>query len=150
MGRVTADAKVASDVERFGWHCLHVAPSEGEEGAHFTYTIGLSKTLGHPDLAIFGLKRETAHAILSDCVQDIRSGTTFPIDTPVSNVVQGDWLMQFRRVREECLAEWFGTAKRYYNRHPFQVLIMFWQNKDRQFPWESSDPSVQEEAMHVV
>jgi hypothetical protein len=36
-----ADEKVANDIRDYGWHCLHVAPREGEEGASFSYTIGL-------------------------------------------------------------------------------------------------------------
>ena len=150
MSRASADAKLISDIERYGWHCLHVAPRVGQEGTPFTYTIGLTKTLNHPELAIFGLGRDTSHAILSDCVKDIRAGTTYPVDTPVADVVSGDWLVLFKRVRNDCLHEYFGTARRYYDEAPFQVLIMFWQSKSRHFPWESEDQSVQREAMDVV
>ncbi len=150
MSRAVAEAKLASDIERYGWHCLHVAPGVGEEGAHFTYTIGLAKTLGHPELAIFGMGRDAAHAILSSCVTDIRAGTKYPRDTPVAGVVQGDWLVQFKRVRADCINQWFGTAARYYDGAPFEVLIMFWQSKGRLFPWESEESSIQREALDVV
>ncbi len=150
MSREAANARLIGHIREFGWQCLRVSPREGDEGTPFTYTIGLTETLQHPELAIFGLSRDTSHAILSDCVNAIRNGTEYPIDTPVAGVVSGDWLVQFREVRPEKLDDYFGTAARYYGKKKFRVLIMFWQNKSRKFPWETDVESIQKEAMNVV
>jgi hypothetical protein len=150
MSYASAMAKVASDIERFGWHCLSVAPRLGEEGTPFSYTIGLSETLQHPEIAIFGLGSETAHAIFYDCVETIRSGTIFPLNEAVSDVVGGGYLVQFRRVRADCLPEYFGTAARHYGKTKLEVVVMFWPDKDRLFPWESSGANIQREALDLV
>ena len=122
-------AKVHADIERFGWHCLHVYPRQGEVGVGFTYTIGLAGTFNKPEIAIFGLDRKTSHAILNDCVESIRRGDTFPMDAPVSEVVAGDIKVQFKRVRQDRLDKCFGTAIRYYGKHKFDAMVLFWPNR---------------------
>lgn len=47
-----ADRKLAEDVRKYGWHCLHVSPRLGEPGPQFTYTIGLFASYQHPELMI--------------------------------------------------------------------------------------------------
>jgi GNAT superfamily N-acetyltransferase len=59
-----ARQKGCGHIEEYGWHCLHIAPRTGGQGAHFTYTIGLVASYQHPELMIFGLGREKAHGIL--------------------------------------------------------------------------------------
>jgi len=149
MSAESAMAKVRNDVERYGWHCLHVYPREGEDGVGFTYTIGLEKTLGHPEIAIFGLDRETSHKILADCVDEIRSGTQRPLDEPVVGVVGGDVPVMFRAVRDDRLGDCFGTAIRFYANQTFRAVVMFWPTKSGKWPWEIED-SLQSEGAHVV
>ena len=150
MADAAAMAKVRADIGRFGWHCLHVYPQQCEMGVGFTYTIGLAETFHKPEIAIFGLDRKTSHAILNDCVELIRRGDTFPMDTLVSEVVAGDVKVQFKRVREDKLDACFGTAIRYYGKRRFDALVLFWPSKAGAFPWESSAESLQAEALTIV
>lgn len=142
-------AKVGGDVERFGWHCLHVYPRVGQEGIGFTYTIGLTATLAHPEIAIFGLDRDRSHRILADCVRDIRNGTRYPLDQPIKDVVGGNVPVIFRTVKPEHLADCFGTAIRYYGRTPFTATVMFWPTREGRWPWEVAG-SIQKEGLDVV
>ena len=150
MGTAEVMAKVASDVERFGWHCMSVAPRQGETGNSWSYTVGLYEKLNHPEIAIFGLSSKTAHGILSDCVEAIRAGRRYPLNTPVSGVVKGDILVEFRLVKSEHLREKFGAATRYYGEKPLQVSVMFWPTKEGKFPWQTSTLTGQEKAVDVV
>ena len=143
-------SKVGGDIDQFGWHCLYVYPREGEEGIGFTYTIGLGVTFGQPEIAIFGLSRQASHAILTDCVESIRDGKSFPLDVPIGGVVSGEYLVQFKRVRSDKLHEYFGTATRFYRAKPVSVTVMFWQNKRHLFPWETDEVSVQAEGVAIV
>ncbi len=118
-------SKISSDVEHFGWHCLHVYPRTGEEGIGFTYTIGVDATFGRPEIAIFGLSREISHAILSDCVTSIRNGGPFPLEVPIADVVNGDYMVQFKRVLPDKLRDCFGTAIRFYRDKPFSATVLF-------------------------
>jgi hypothetical protein len=139
-----------ADIAEYGWHCLHVLPREGEDHTPFTYSIPVTETLRHPEIAIFGLSRETAHAILADCANDIRAGTRYVTDKPLAGVLGGDVRVIFKCVRKDRMREYFGTATRHYKGTDFEVWVMFWPSKDGRFPWEGFDTPLQAEALDVV
>jgi hypothetical protein len=145
-----ADKKVADDIQQYGWHCLSVAPRVGEEGASFTYTIGLAASFKHPELMIFGLADDKSHTILCECVNMIKGGTCFPTNEPVSDVVAGDIKVIFKPIRKDRFGEYLGTAIRYYGHRNFDAYVLFWPDKENHFVWESSNLSLQEEALNVV
>jgi hypothetical protein len=145
-----ANDKVANDIRDYGWHCLHVAPRAGEEGASFSYTIGLVSSYDHPELMIFGLGREKSHQILCECVEMIKSGKQFPINERVSDVLAGDFDVMFKPIRKDCFGEYLGTAARHYGHKDFGAYVLFWPDKENQFVWQSSELPSQSEALHVV
>jgi hypothetical protein len=145
-----AGRKVADDVKKYGWHCLHVSPRLGEVGASFTYTIGLVASCAHPEVMIFGLERQKSHAILSECVDMIKSGTRFPVDQPVPDVLARNFHVVFKPIRKDCFAEYLGTAIRYYGHRNFEAYVLFWPDKDSHFVWESESLSLQAEALNIV
>jgi hypothetical protein len=149
MEHIDPLAKCRADVQKYGWHCLHVYPSIGEEGVGFSYTIGLNETLSHPDIAIFGLDRSKSHQILGDCVETIRSGGSLPLNVPVPGVLANGIEVTFRPVNPERLDRCFGTALRYYAKKPVEVIVLFWPNKNGQFPWQASS-ALQEEGLRVI
>jgi hypothetical protein len=145
-----ADEKVASDIREYGWHCLHVAPRAGEEGASFSYTIGLVPSYHHPELVIFGLGRDRSHRVLCECVDMIKSGTQFPVNERVAEVLARDFDVMFKPIRNECFGEYLGTAVRHYGHKEFGAYVLFWPDKENRFVWESSELPSQSEALHVV
>lgn len=151
--QVMADplVKVKADIEQFGWHCLHVYPRVGEDGIGFTYTIGLFASYGHPEIIIFGLSKETSHAILNDCAEAIKGGARYAVGEPISNVVGGNVRVYFRPVLANQFSI-FGTASRYYGAVPFTAVVLFWPDKQGLFPWEPSSQcaSSQAEGLSVV
>jgi hypothetical protein len=145
-----ADKKVADDIQQYGWHCLSIAPRVGEENASFTYTIGLAVSYNHPELMIFGLDRDKSHGVLSKCVAMIKKGARFPINEPVPDVLARDFNVVFKAIRKDCFAEYLGTAVRHYGHQDFDAYVLFWPDKESHFAWESSNLSVQAEALNVV
>jgi hypothetical protein len=135
------DAKVLSDIERFGFHAKHVRPWHHPEHAaqnaqlapHPIYDIGLSYTAGlshtwrHPELAIVtDMDAERAHDILWAAVALIRDeGARFAAgDT-------SDRVLEFAAVafgpvssnrRKELLtfADWVARRKRF---DALQILL---------------------------
>ncbi|GAA5444855.1 hypothetical protein Misp06_03047 [Microbulbifer sp. NBRC 101763] len=65
--------EIQGNIKEYGWHFLFVFDPNGEY-QDFSYTIGLEESFGHPEIMIFGLKKDSAHAILADIVEDIKSG----------------------------------------------------------------------------
>jgi len=142
--------KMRSDVQHFGWHCLSVHPRDGEAGAQFTYTIGLSETFAHPEIMIFGLDGKVAHGILSDCVEMIRKGAAFQPEVEYAGVIGGDYKVMFKVVRKDFLPEYFGAAVRFYGNRDFDGLVLFWPDKRGRFPWQEAVSSAQREALDIV
>ena len=150
MSKEKVIAKMRSDVERFGWHCLSVHPGEGKVGTHVTYTIGLTETFDHPEIMIFGLSNKISHGILSDCVQMIREGTVFQPNVEYPEVISGEYKVVFKEVRPEYLPEYFGAAVRFYKDKHFSGFVMFWPDKEHKFPWQETNLTAQREALDVV
>ena len=149
MTNETPDAKVRADIKKHGWHCLNVWPMVGEDRTAFSYTIGLAESYGHPEIAVFGLG-DKAHGILRDCANLVSTGTRFVEDQPNNDVLSGDYKVIFKSVRKDRFNEYFGTALRYYGSQPFDAFVLFWPNKQHEFPWEAPEPGMQAEALHVV
>ena len=150
MNRSAILAKVRADIARCGWHCMSVLPSAGEEEAGFAYTIGLAQTLQHPEIAIFGLPPETAHTILAGLVESIRGGTRHPPDVPLAGIIANGFRVQFRMARPDRARSYFGVAAWHYREKDFEVVIMFWPDRQGLFPWESSKLTSQAEALDLV
>ena len=146
----SANEKVALDIQKFGWQCLHVAPRIGEDGAFFTYSIGLTESYKHPEILIFGLEKEKAHGILTECVDMIKSGMRFPIDEPVADVLAREFCVVFKPIRKDCFDQYLGTAVRYYGHQNFDAYVLFWPDKENCFVWDSSRLSSQSEALDII
>ncbi len=66
------DQKIVDGVEKHGWYALSVSPAADSDDPDewFTYTIGLQKTHGWPEIILFGLDGTTAHGVLSDAISE--------------------------------------------------------------------------------
>lgn len=150
MSRLAVLSKVSADIERYGWQCMSALPLAGEQGGGFAYTIGLTETLQHPEIAIFGLRAAVGHSILTGLVDEIRGGTRHAPDLPVAGLLANGFRVQFRRGRPDRVRTCFGVAAHYYQDEDFEMVIMFWPDRQGLFPWESSTPSSQAEALDLV
>jgi hypothetical protein len=63
--------KSRDDIERHGWGYVHV---QGGDAADFTYTVGLTRFHGHPELAVTGLGAYQATTLLDDLAGEVRCG----------------------------------------------------------------------------
>lgn len=61
------------DIAVHGWGYVHVESGAG--AACLTYTVGLTRYHGHPELAITGLAAAEAVDLLADLATEIRAGT---------------------------------------------------------------------------
>ena len=140
---------IEENIKNYGWQCQFVFDDAGEK-PDFSYTIGLEETFSHPEIMIFGLKREQMHTILTDLVYDIKEGRKFKTDEKTSDVISGDFEVIFKPLKEEYIPEYAGVAQRYYKK-PFRVLVMFWPDKKNILPTESGcELTVQNEALGIV
>jgi hypothetical protein len=131
-----AERKVASDVEAFGWHVLLVP--EDDEGPPFGYTIGLFKTFGHPEVAVFGLlDPETLHSLLNILGESVRQGRRYADGASGSGIIEG-FDVRFREVPRAAYAEHFGYASRFYEGRDYPVLQCLWPDAAGHYPVEAA------------
>lgn len=131
----TQNQKIASHIHEYGWHCLHVFPTE-MGGDKFSYTIGFEESYGAPEVLVFGLEREKAHALLNECAKLLKSGHTIRPCEEDGNVLAGDYKVVFMPVRLDKFGEYLGTALRYYEDKPFSAVVMFLPDLHHRFPWQ--------------
>ncbi|PRO71507.1 DUF4262 domain-containing protein [Alteromonas alba] len=141
--------EIKKNIKEYGWHFLFVFDPNGEH-EDFSYSIGLEESFDHPEIVIFGLKKESAHAIISDIVEDIKSGIKMESDKKLGNVIGGNFEVIFKPIKIRAYKEYLGTAVDYYDK-PFRAQIMFWPDKSNILPTEDGcEVTIQNEALTIV
>ena len=126
---------IAGHIRDYGWHCLHVWPDEEGQDA-FTYSIGFAESFGAPEVLVFGLPRDTAHAVLGVCADLLRAGHAIQPGVEVGEVLDGGYRVVFWPLRDEWRGEYLGTAERHYGDVPFGAVVMFLPDREHRFPWQ--------------
>jgi hypothetical protein len=71
----SGDEKVLADIEQYGCHVIHVL--ENETGPPFSYSVGVQKTSGAPEVIVIGLKQPIAHFVVNEYNTRVRAGERF-------------------------------------------------------------------------
>lgn len=144
------EQRIVDDVDNYGWFGLSVAPrtDSDEPEEWFTYTIGLPKSHGWPEIIVFGLSKETSHSLLTDAIAECEARTEIPrAGLELREVIKGfpAKLVDGSRIADHYFgfASWYaryvGTAS------PPERVQLFWPDKNGIFP---DDPSCNEEVRH--
>ncbi len=126
--------KVGDDIEEHGWHVLSVF---GKGVPNFSYTVGFTETLNHPEIIMSGLDSKLAHFLLNDIGNLIRGGKSFN-DGDLSDQVLKNYSVKFQSVSEDNILEYFRAANAYYGERKFKALQCVWPNSQGKFQ-QSSD-----------
>ncbi|WP_394175917.1 DUF4262 domain-containing protein [Thalassotalea litorea] len=141
--------KISKNIEEHGWQFQFVFDENGEK-VDFAYTIGFEETFAHPEIMIFGLKKETMHTILADIAYELKSGKVFTPNNRIPDVISGGLDVMFKPLKNECIADFAGIASQYYDK-PFRVLVMLWPDRNNILPTEANcELTIQNEALKVV
>lgn len=132
---------VESSVQRRGQHIQYVLGDE--DLPPWAYTIGMTDTLGHPELVVFGVDPESSMGILNDIYERLRNGRRFDIGRYTHELV-GDLSVRFLPVpttfweSSSLFAMWIN----YYGsldprRYPVpDALQLVWADSKGRFPWD--------------
>lgn len=115
----------------------------------FSYTIGLFHSYGYPELLIYGLPREVAHAVLTIATNAAASGTPLNLDEPTEELLEG-YSCVFVPVPLHEYPEHVGFARWYYEGDVFPVQQVVWPSKAGLFPWHPEAPHVFREKQPVL
>ena len=122
-------------IDEHGWYYIYVFDPD-QKRTPFAYTIGLEESFKHPEIAIFGLKSETAHAILADIVNEIKSGRSLELHTRLEDIIGGDLDVIFKPINESAYSDYFGKAIDFYKKR-FRVQVMLWPDRFNVLPTEA-------------
>ncbi len=131
------DEKLLADIEEFGWHVLNI--TEDESGPRFSYSVGLFKTFGHPEIIIIGLKHELAHVLINNIGHDIKSGKKYQSGQFYADILDNfDCLMI--DVKKEHFREHVGYGGWYYKGDNFPLLQCIYPTVKGIYPWDKNWP----------
>ena len=129
-----ADRKTLENIKEFGCSILHIL----EEGTlpPFSYSVGITKTSGAPEVAVVGLKQSIAHFMINEYHRRVRAGERFISGKRYSGFIEG-FEIQAQKVSPSFYDEYFGRGLWFYNGANFDVLQLIYPNTSGIWPWEA-------------
>lgn len=141
-----AERQVVADIGEYGWHCIQVAdehhPEHAAENAAlpphevydaaFSYTVGVWRTFGHPELILVG-RWAHAHAYLNVIVEMVREGGRFAPGDRTDEVLQG-YEVEFGSVSDARRLELLTWADWANLREPFEALQVILPDRAGRWP----------------
>ena len=88
----STEQMMVEGVEQNGWFVVDYAPrvDSDDPDEFFSYTVGLAKSAGWPELICFGLPEQQARSLLTNALADCWKNETVPRDgLDLNEVVQG-------------------------------------------------------------
>ncbi len=143
------EQRVVDAIAEHGWFCVNVL--EDDAGPGFAYSVGLSETLGTPELIVFGLKPEMMHAMLWAAFRQLRDGREVKDSDRLPDLIEGfDCIV--RNVHPTNIVPDFFNSALWYQGHrggtdrdgQLSAMQIVWPGaEDGLFPWDpKSNPFV--------
>lgn len=132
--------KARGMIRDHGWMIQAVFPDPDHDENGFSYTVGLSSGLKHPEVFLVGFHPELSHQLLNVVGRHVKKGMRF--DRPVfCNVVVEGYPVAFRPAEDRSVYEHSGSG-RHFLRSSFSGMQMFLPDPKGLFPWdEGCDPA---------
>ena len=129
-----AEQRILDDIEQFGCHVTSVFDPDQAEPS-FSYSIGLTKSLGIPEVIVVGVRPELGHALINLYMDRARSGESFSLGIPYPGFLTG-FSVYFRQVIEENRKAFMLSANWLYNGTDYSALQIVYPTTDGVWPWE--------------
>jgi Domain of unknown function (DUF4262) len=127
------DLKALEDIEKFGCHVLNIM--EGEEQPCFSYSIGIEKKQGKPEILVVGLKNTLAHSIVNNYCERLQKGEAFIPGNFYSDFIEG-FDVTFIEGDRKFYKEYLGWALWLYAGENFKVYQLVWPSTKGVWPWD--------------
>jgi hypothetical protein len=132
--------KFVSNIREHGWFRTRIF-AEGDQ-PEYSFTTGFWVTLGQPELIVFGLKSEIAHAVLWDVFRNFKAGQQLATRSR-TDAVFANLPACLYTVDKKFYPEFLGWSRWFYAGDDFPCLQLVWPDSEGIFPWEPNfDPSM--------
>lgn len=126
-------ARILKNIEKNGCHITHVDAEETSPS--FTYSIGIEKSTGHPDVIITGMDKDSAHFLINEYNFRIKDGESFEADKFYDEFLE-DAQVTFKTVAPKHYDRYFPLGQWYYEGDNFTALHFIWPDLSGIWPWE--------------
>jgi phage terminase large subunit-like protein len=124
-------AKHKANIAKLGFTVQAVLGDE--ETPPYVYTIGLSRSLKHPEVFLVGMHPQHAMGMISDIVSMIKDGSRFDQPVFAAGIIPG-YEIPFRPIAEEDVLDHSAMGLELIG--PFDAVQMFYPDHDGHVPWE--------------
>ncbi len=129
--------QIVDGVEQNGWFTVNYVPGPNDPPEYFTYTVGLTKTAGWPEIICFGLDPERTFGMLRDTIAECWEREIRPADGVELNKVLKDLPARLQRV-DDLTTPYFAMAD-WYAEHSgtprtAERLQLLWPDPEGRFP----------------
>jgi hypothetical protein len=131
----SGDEKALADIEKYGCHVIHVL--EDEEGPPFSYSVGVQKSSGAPEVIVIGLKQPIAHFVVNEYNRRVRAGERFERGARYEGFLEG-FSVQFGAVARRHFDAYLGWDKWLYGGKAFEVLQIIYPTTNGVWPWDAN------------
>ncbi|MFA6084409.1 DUF4262 domain-containing protein [Mucilaginibacter sp.] len=136
MNKAEREKKLEDDIKQYGLQVLHVL--EDETGPGFTYSIGLFKSYGHPEIIMIGLKQDLAHTLINNMAYEIKEGKVYsPLNFEAS--ILDDFDCYIIEVDKSNYDNYVCQAQNYYQ-GDFPLIQCIYPTVKGIYPWEEEWP----------
>lgn len=132
------DDEIKEIVREHGWYAANI----NDANPPFLYTIGLMVTWKHPELIIFGLEVDSAYALFSGLIDDIKNGGSYSEDGVRVVELGGDkHRVGFRRAHPTQHPLYLGFAMGFLTSigrmGELETMQVFWPDSKGIFPFDA-------------
>lgn len=122
--------------------CAVVCIEANEDTPPFAFSVGLFQRFQHPELLIMGLSHDAAQQVINACRDRIRGGDVLR-DGFSYGPILADRRIAMRAIHPDHHPGYLGTARWFYEQHPFPALQAFWPDASGRYPWDQGcEPGV--------
>lgn len=125
------ERKLVDDVHSFGWHVVNA--SDGDGLPRWAYTVGLTHTVGGPELVMCGLDGPLLHRCLNAAGRAVRAGLDRADGALVGDVLDG-FDVQLRTVAPGWGAALFDRLRWFTRVAEPAVVQVVWPDQEGHFP----------------
>ena len=81
------DRKLLADIARVGWAVLGIL--EGEEEPEYAFSVGLYRTLAHPEVILIGLPWDVSYQFINDIGAAVKGGKRYEAGQTYDDLAEG-------------------------------------------------------------
>ena len=129
------DRDLQATIATHGWAVINVA--EEPDCPPFSYTIGLYRTLQHPELLVMGLADGVAQELLNVAGRLIRNGQHFAAGAETEDLLEG-YSTTFRAIPVRQYRAYLGHARWLDDGDGFPALQLVYPDRAGEWPWSAA------------